>query len=108
MQKEVIEATLADEYGVAVSFRETTTICIERVAGAGQAFELLGADPNPFLATVGLRIEPAPIGSGVCFDLEVELGSMPLAFIRAVEISLREALRQGLHGWEVTDCAVAI
>jgi ribosomal protection tetracycline resistance protein len=81
---------------------------IERVAGAGQAFELLGADPNPFLATVGRRIEPAPIGSGVCFDLEVELGSMPLAFIRAVEISLREALRQGLHGWEVTDCAVAI
>ena len=78
------------------------------MAGAGQAFELLGADPNPFLATVGLRIEPAPIGSGVCFDLEVELGSMPLAFIRAVEISLREALRQGLHGWEVTDCAVAM
>ena len=28
--------------------------------------------------------------------------------MRAVEISLREALRQGLHGWEVTDCAVAM
>ena len=108
VQKEVIEATLADEYGIAVTFRETTTICIERVAGEGEAVELLGADQNPFLATVGLRIEPAPIGSGVRFDLEVELGSMPLAFIRAVEISLRQALRQGLHGWEVTDCAVAM
>jgi ribosomal protection tetracycline resistance protein len=108
VQKEVIEATLADEYAIAVTFRETTTIFIERVAGTGEAVELLGADPNPFLATVGLRIEPAPIGSGVRFDLEVELGSMPLAFIRAVEISLRQALRQGLHGWEVTDCAVAM
>jgi ribosomal protection tetracycline resistance protein len=108
VQKEVIEATLADEYGIAVTFRETTTICIERVAGTGEAVELLGADPNPFLATVGLRIESAPIGSGVRFDLEVELGSMPIAFIRAVEISLREALRQGLHGWEVTDCAVTM
>jgi ribosomal protection tetracycline resistance protein len=108
VQKEVIEATLADEYGIAVTFRETTTICIERVAGTGEAVELLGADPNPFLATVGLRIESAPIGSGVRFDLEVELGSMPIAFMRAVEISLREALRQGLHGWEVTDCAVAM
>ena len=108
VQKEVIEATLADEYGIAVSFRETTTICIERVAGTGEAFELIHTDPNPFLATVGLRIEPAPIGSGVRFDLEVELGSMPIAFMRAVEVSLREALRQGLHGWEVTDCAVAM
>jgi ribosomal protection tetracycline resistance protein len=108
VQKEVIEATLADEYGIAVSFRQTTTICIERVAGAGEAVELIGTDPNPFLATVGLRIEPAPIGSGVHFDLEVELGSMPLAFMRAVEVTVRETLRQGLHGWEVPDCAVAM
>jgi ribosomal protection tetracycline resistance protein len=108
VQKEVIEATLADEYGIAVSFRQTTTICIERVAGAGAAVELIGTDPNPFLATVGLRIEPAPIGSGVHFDLEVELGSMPLAFMRAVEVTVRETLRQGLHGWEVPDCAVAM
>jgi ribosomal protection tetracycline resistance protein len=108
VQKEVIEATLARDYAIAVSFRETTTICIERVTGAGEAVERLGADPNPFLATVGLRIDPAPIGSGVRFDLEVELGSMPIAFMRAVESSLREALREGLHGWEVTDCAVTM
>ena len=108
VQKEVIEATLAEEYGIAVSFRETTTICIERVAGVGEAFELIGTDPNPFLATVGLRIEPAPIGSGVRFDLHVELGSMPLAFMRAVEVTVRETLRQGLRGWEVPDCAVAL
>jgi ribosomal protection tetracycline resistance protein len=108
VQKEVIEATLAEEYGIAVSFRETTTICIERVAGAGEAVELIGIDPNPFLATVGLRIEPAPIGSGVRFDLEVELGSMPLAFMRAVEVTVRETLRQGMRGWEVPDCAVAM
>ena len=31
-------------------------------------------DPNPFLATVGLRVEPAPVGAGVAFRLEVELG----------------------------------
>ena len=63
MQKEVIEATLADEYGIAVEFRETTTICIERLVGTGAAVELIGTEPNPFLATVGLRVEPAPIGA---------------------------------------------
>jgi ribosomal protection tetracycline resistance protein len=108
VQKEVIEATLADEYGIGVSFCETTTICIERVAGTGAAFELIGSDPNPFLATVGLRIEPAPVGSGVGFELDVELGSMPLAFMRAVEVTVRETLREGLYGWAVPDCAVVM
>jgi ribosomal protection tetracycline resistance protein len=44
----------------------------------------------------------------VTFALEVELGSMPFAFFRAVEESVRDALRSGLHGWEVTDCAVTM
>jgi ribosomal protection tetracycline resistance protein len=108
VQKEVIEATLADEYGIAVSFRETTTICIERPAGSGTAFELIGAEANPFLATVGLRVDPAPVGSGVVFELEVELGSMPYAFFRAVEATVRETLGQGLRGWEVPDCVVTM
>jgi ribosomal protection tetracycline resistance protein len=108
VQKEVIQATLANEFGIEVSFRETTTICIERVVGTGTAVEALGKEPNPFLATVGLRIEPAAAGSGVEFRIEAELGSMPLAFFHAVEDTVRETLRQGIYGWEVTDCTVAM
>ena len=48
-------------------FRETTTIYVERPIGLGEAVELLGAPGNPFPATLGLRIEPAPAGSGVAF-----------------------------------------
>jgi hypothetical protein len=33
--------------------------------GTGAAVEIMGKEPNPFLATVGLRVEPAPAGSGV-------------------------------------------
>jgi ribosomal protection tetracycline resistance protein len=105
VQKEVIEATLADEYGIAVAFRETTTLCIERLAGTGEAAEFKGADGNPFLATVGLRVEP---GSGVTFRLGVELGSMPLAFFTAIEDTVRKTLGRGLYGWPVTDCAVTL
>jgi len=108
VQKEVIGATLATDFGLGVSFRETTTICIERLAGCGAAVERLREAPNPFLATVGLRIEPAAVGSGVEFQLEAELGSMPLAFFRAVEDTARETLQQGIYGWEVTDCTVAM
>ena len=108
VQKEVIQSTLASDFGIEVGFRETTTICIERPIGAGAAVEALREEPNPFLATVGLRIEPAAVDSGVEFLLEVELGSMPLAFFRAVEDTVRETLEQGIHGWEVTDCVVTM
>jgi ribosomal protection tetracycline resistance protein len=108
VQKEVVQATLADDYGLAVTFRETTTICIERPVGTGAAFEIIATPPNPFLATVGLRVEPGPMDSGITFRLEVELGSMPYAFFVAVEETVRDALRQGLHGWQVTDCVVTM
>ena len=108
VQKEVIQATLAADFGLEVGFRESTTICIERPVGTGAAFELIAKDPNPFLATVGLRVDPAPAGSGVTFRLEVELGSMPYAFFVAVEDTVHQTLGQGLHGWQVTDCVVTM
>jgi ribosomal protection tetracycline resistance protein len=108
IQKEVIGATLVADFGLEVGFRETATICVERPLGGGAAVERLHKAPNPFLATVGLRVEPAAAGSGVRFRVEAELGSMPLAFFAAVEDTVRETLRQGLYGWEVTDCTVAM
>ena len=108
VQKEVIQATLADDYGIDVTFRETTTICIEQPTASGAAFEIIDTPTNPFLATVGLRIDPAPVDSGVAFRLEVELGSMPLSFFRAVEETVRETLREGLNGWQVLDCTITL
>ena len=108
VQKEVIQATLANDFGIDVGFRETTTICIERPIGTGSAAEMIGQAPNPFLATVGLRIDPATVNSGVQFRLEVELGSIPLSFHKAVEDTVRETLRQGIYGWPVTDCTVTM
>ena len=108
VQKEVIQATLADDFGIDVGFRETTTICIERPVGTGSAVEIIDQAPNPFLATVGLRVDPAPSGSGVQFGLEIELGSLPLSFLKAIEETVRETLRQGVYGWQVTDCTVTL
>ncbi|MET9922839.1 translation factor GTPase family protein [Streptomyces sp. NPDC006435] len=108
VQKEVIEATLADEFGIGVTFRDTTTICLERPDGSGAAHEIIDQGDNPFLATVGLRVDPAPVGSGIDYRLGVELGSMPFSLMRAVEETVVETLRQGIHGWQVTDCVVTM
>jgi ribosomal protection tetracycline resistance protein len=116
VQKEVLEATLARDYGLEVSFLETRPICAERPDGVGEAGELLNAPTNPFNAQLGLRIEPAPDDSGVVFDLGgITHDRIPLyAYKRREEFEaamagyVRDALRAGLHGWEVIDCTVTL
>jgi ribosomal protection tetracycline resistance protein len=108
VQKEVIQATLAADFGLDAAFRETTTICIERPAGVGEAAESMSEETNPFRATIGLRIVPAAPGSGVRFQLGIERGALPVAFLRAVEETVHRTLEEGLRGWQVTDCTVTI
>jgi len=115
VQKEVVQATLADDFGLEVAFRETTPICVERPTATGEAVEILNAESNPFRATIGLRVEPAPIDSGIEFRAEVDHRTVPLyvfktgdSFAEHMDQYVREALQEGLYGWQVTDCRVTL
>ncbi|POX36528.1 tetracycline resistance ribosomal protection protein Otr(A) [Streptomyces sp. Ru73] len=111
MQKEIIAAALADEYGIDAVFTPSRVVCRERPAGTGEAVEELGhraPAPSGFWATVGLRVEPAPYGTGAVFRYETELGALPRAFHTAVEETVHEALRRGPRGRPVTDCTVTL
>ena len=118
VQKEIVAQTLASDYGLEVEFRPTTPVCIERPNRTATAVELLptGRTPDhPFLAAVGLAISPLPPGSGVTFELDVGVKSIPIhvfgsvdAFRQVMERTVHESLRQGLYGWEVTDCRVVM
>ncbi len=86
VQKEVIQQTLANDFGIDVGFRETTTICVERPIGSrrgrrdnGQAAQSVHRDHR---RCASIRL---PINSGIEFRLEVEFGSIPLPFHKAVE-----------------------
>jgi ribosomal protection tetracycline resistance protein len=115
VQMEVIQATLANDFGIDVTFHETTPIYVERPIGSGEAVEILHAESNPFLATIGLRVDPAPDGSGLEFRLEVDHRTVPTYvykkrenFAEAMGQYVRETLREGLSGWQVTDCIVTM
>ncbi len=115
VQKEVIQATLANEFGLDVTFRETTPIYVERPRGTGEAIELLHAETNPYLATIELRIDPAPDDSGIDFRLQVDPRTTPLylyktlaGFSERMSQYVHETLREGLFGWQVTDCVVTM
>ncbi|HEV7713158.1 MAG TPA: translation factor GTPase family protein [Asanoa sp.] len=102
VQKEVIASTLAEGYGIRVEFAPSQLVHLERPTGVGTAVEIIG---NGFFGTVGLRVEP---GTGIEYGLEVELGSLPLAYHKAIEDSVVQALEQGLCGWPVTDVRVTL
>ncbi|QSB12988.1 TetM/TetW/TetO/TetS family tetracycline resistance ribosomal protection protein [Natronosporangium hydrolyticum] len=108
VQKEVVAALLSERFGIRARFAQTMTACIERVVGAGDGAELIKQDGNPYLAGIGLRIEAAPAEHGVTFSPGIERGRLPVAFITATEEGVRRALRQGPHGWPVTDCTVTM
>jgi ribosomal protection tetracycline resistance protein len=128
VQKEVIEATLASDYGIDVVFREATTIHIERLVGTGEATEILYAktktnvtgkssplSSNPFPATLGLHVEPASVGAGIELRSDLDVRLVPLyiyktvgSFIEHMAEYVWEALQAGLFGWQVADCTVTI
>jgi ribosomal protection tetracycline resistance protein len=101
VQKEIVATTLARDFGVDAEFHAAEPLCIERVTGIGQATEEMGyraPSPGGFWATIGLRVEPVPAGSGVAFRRESELGALPRAFHAAIEESVRDRLRRGPAG----------
>lgn len=105
VQKEVIQETLATEFRVETDFSPSTIVCVERVTGVGKAID---EAPDPFIATIGLRVEAGPVGSGRVFALEINTGSLPASFYKAVEEAAMRTLMEGLYGWEVVDCVVTM
>ncbi|WP_433343828.1 GTP-binding protein [Streptomyces sp. CA-253872] len=108
VQKEVIATTLLEEYGVRAGFRASRPLCVERVRGEGSAVEVGERDGNPFLATIGLRVSPGAPGSGTVFRLGIEPGSLPPAFLKAIEETVHAVLGEGLRGWPVVDGEVTL
>jgi ribosomal protection tetracycline resistance protein len=115
VQKEVIQSTLADDFNVAATFRETTMIYIERPLGSASALEVLQSDDHPYSATVGLRVEAGPIDSGVRFQLDFDPRRIPLyiyktaqRFTDAMTQYVLGAFDNGLYGWQVTDCVITM
>lgn len=106
VQREVVKGLMLDRHGIEMVFEETTTVYVEKVEGTGHGLEVIRH--NEFPATVGLRIEPGPTGTGVRYRIAVEPGGLPAAFHRAIEETVRRTLRQGLYGWEVVDCVVTL
>ena len=84
VQMEVICAILEEKYHVEAEIKEPTVIYMERPLRKAEYTIHIEVPPNPFWASVGLSIEPLPIGSGVQYESRVSLGYLNQSFQNAV------------------------
>ncbi|WP_413102800.1 tetracycline resistance ribosomal protection protein Otr(A) [Streptomyces sp. Inha503] len=109
VQKEIIAATLVQDYGIEADFEPSRPVLVERPSGVGEATrEIARVGHTGPWATVGLRVEPTERGAGVVFGYETELGALPRAFHNAIEETVYETLFHGPRGRSVTDCRVVL
>ncbi|MFF5585968.1 GTP-binding protein [Streptomyces hygroscopicus] len=109
VQKEIIAATLVQDYGIEADFEPSRPVLVERPSGIGEAHhEIARTGHTGPWATVGLRVEPTARGAGVVFGYETELGALPRAFHTAIEETVHETLFRGPRGRSVTDCRVVL
>ncbi|MEU3663537.1 tetracycline resistance ribosomal protection protein Otr(A) [Streptomyces sp. NPDC032940] len=109
VQMEVLAATLAGDFGIETEFSPGRVRFLERPDGTGEAVdEMPWHDHTRYWATIGLRVEPGPRGSGGVFAYETELGALPRAFHQAVEETVHATLLTGLAGAAVTDYRVTL
>lgn len=106
VQLEIITAVLEENHGLKIIFSDTSTLYKETPAGRGDSFMKMWQGMNPYAASVGLRVEPSGRGEGLTYASEVSLGSLSKTFQNAVEEAVRQTMRHGLLGWEVTDAKV--
>ncbi|MEU6258443.1 tetracycline resistance ribosomal protection protein Otr(A) [Streptomyces sp. NPDC047043] len=109
VQMEVLAATLTQDFGIEAEFEPGRVRFLERPRGTGEASqEMPWHLGTRYWATIGLRVEPGPRGSGGVFTYETELGALPRAFHQAIEDTVHTSMLGGLSGAPVTDYRVTL
>ncbi|MFS0782095.1 GTP-binding protein [Bacillus sp. 1P06AnD] len=106
VQIEIIQSLLKERYGLEALFGSLLTIYKECPTQAGEAIINMGVKPNPYYASIGLRIEPLPIGAGIEYESLVSYGYLNSSFQNAVQQGVEKACRSGLNGIELTDAKI--
>ena len=96
--------SLKKKYHVEAEIKKSLLLYMERPLRKAEYTIHIEVPPNPFWASVGLSIEPLPIGSGVQYESRVSLGYLNQSFQNAVMEGVLYGCEQGLYGWKVTDC----
>ena len=104
VQREVLTARLAEEFGIEADLAEARTVYVERLAGRAEA----AARVSSGNASVAFRVEPGPPGAGGEYRMATQRGYLLPSFHRAIEETVPRVMADGLLDWRVVDWVVTL
>ena len=107
IQTEVLKESLTQRWGVEAEFLSPKVIYKETPAKSAEGYVRYWM-PKPCWAIMTFLIEPAPLGSGVSFNSNVRTSDISKKYINEVKRAIPWSLKQGIHGYEVTDLSITL
>ena len=104
---EIITYLLEERYNIKVTFSPPTVIYKETPSQIGRGIESYTM-PKPCWAVVALEIEPLPRGTGYQYESIAPNKDIFYRYQNHVELTVPDALKQGLKNWEVVDLKVTL
>lgn len=107
IQTEVLKESLEERFGVVANFMSPQVIYKETPSKSAEGYVRYWM-PKPCWAILTFQIEPGPLGSGVVFNSKVRTTDISIKYQNEVKRSIPWSLKQGIHGWEVTDLEITL
>jgi ribosomal protection tetracycline resistance protein len=107
IQIEILQAVLKERFDLNTAFTEPSIIYKETPSNLAYGYERYWM-PKPCWAILKLKIEPGKRGSGVSFSSIVSTNDVATKYQKEIEATIDSALKQGIKGWQVTDCKLTL
>lgn len=107
IQIEIIQAVLEDRFDLTTAFSDPSIIYKETPSKVTYGYERYWM-PKPCWAILKLKIEPEERGAGVSFISKVSTNDVAAKYQKEIEATIKSALKQGVKGWQVTDCKITL
>lgn len=107
IQTEVLKENLVQRWDIEAEFHKPKVIYKETPSQSAEGYVRYWM-PKPCWAIMTFLIEPAPLGSGVSFTSNVRTSDISNKYINEVKRAIPWSLKQGIHGYEVTDLSITL
>jgi ribosomal protection tetracycline resistance protein len=107
IQTEVLREDLVQRWAIEAEFRKPKVIYKETPSKSAEGYVRYWM-PKPCWAIMTFLIEPAPLGSGISFTSNVRTSDISNKYINEVKRAIPWSLKQGIHGYEVTDLSITL
>ncbi|MDB4286147.1 TetM/TetW/TetO/TetS family tetracycline resistance ribosomal protection protein [bacterium] len=107
IQTEVLKENLVQRWGIEAEFHKPRVIYKETPSKSAEGYVRYWM-PKPCWAIMTFLIEPAPLGSGISFTSNVRTSDISNKYINEVKRAIPWSLKQGIHGYEVTDLSITL